>query len=303
MEFGVPQGSTLGPLLFILFINDISDSLQSAKSVMYADDVIVYVSHEDSDTAKRLLQNDLTRLHEWCLSNSMTVNTEKSMTMLFGSKHRIEHSGDITIQMGTDILPSTDTYSYLGVELDGPLTVNPHTGKVKKSVGNKIFKLGRLSKRVPNDCCLAVYKTMIAPVMDYCSFYTGSACQSELTKLQRLQNRALRICTKSRLREVSVDALHTVTGVLKLDDKRKKQLTKIMWKSALQGEATTGVHARTRGDNKLKFRIRRPKSAFYQKSPYYRGVKLWNELEPSVQKLKSEDEFNRELGLLYPVNY
>ena len=62
---------------FILFINDLSDSLQSAKSVMYADDVIVYVSHEDSDTAKRLLQNDLTRLHEWCLSNSMTVNTKR----------------------------------------------------------------------------------------------------------------------------------------------------------------------------------------------------------------------------------
>ena len=131
----------------------------------------------------------------------------------------------------------------------------------------------------------------------------NSKCQSELTKLQRLQNRALRICTKSRLREVSVDALHTTTGVLKLDDKRKKRLTKMMWKSALQGEATVGVHARTRGDRKLKFRTRRPKSAFFQKSPYYRGVTLWNKLDLRVQLIKSEDEFNRELGLLYPVNY
>ena len=205
--------------------------------------------------------------------------------------------------MGAITLPNATTYSYLGVELDGPLSVNPHTGKVKKSVGNKVFKLGRLSKRVPNDCCLTVYKSMIAPVMDYCSFYTGSSCQSELTKLQRLQNRALRICTKSRLREVSVNALHTVTGVLKLEDKRKKQLTKLMWKSALQGEAVTGEHARTRGDRKLKFRVRRPKSAFYQKSPYYRGVTLWNELDLRIQLIKTEAEFNREMNLLYPVNY
>ena len=189
------------------------------------------------------------------------------------------------------------------MELDGPLTVNPHIGKVKKSVGNKVFKLGRLSKRIPGDCCLTVYKSMVAPVMDYCSFYTGSACQSELTKLQRLQNRALRICTKSRVREVSVNALHTATGVLKLDDRRKKQLTKIMWKSALQGEASVGVHARTRGDRKLKFRMRRPHTSFFQKSPYYRGVELWDKLDLRVQLLKMESEFNVELEGLYPVNY
>ena len=159
MEFGVPRGSTLGPLLFVFFINDLCDSLQSAKLVMYADDVVVYVSHEDSNTAKQLLQEDLTRLHQWCLNNHMTVNTEKSMTMLFGSKHRIVESGDLAIRMGNDILPNTETYSYLGVELDGPLTVNPHTGKVKKSVGNKVFKLGRLSKSIPNGCCLTVYKS------------------------------------------------------------------------------------------------------------------------------------------------
>ena len=75
---------------------------------MYADDVIVYVSNENCDTAKRLLQED----------------TEKSMTMLFGSRHRIEQCGELQIKMGTDLLPNTDTYSYLGVELVGPLTVN-----------------------------------------------------------------------------------------------------------------------------------------------------------------------------------
>ena len=77
----------------------------------------------------------------------------------------------------------------------------------------------------------------------------------------------------------------------------------MMWKSPLQGEATTGERARTRGDRKLKFRLRRPKSAFFQKSPYYRGVSLWNKLDLRIQLLKSEEEFSRELNLIYPVNY
>ena len=163
--------------------------------------------------------------------------------------------------------------------------------------------LGRLRRVIPEDTSLLIYKTMILPVMDYCSFYTGSATQSELTKLQQVQNRGLRICTLSRTCVVSVNALHTVTSTLKLEDRRKRQLTKMMWKKALQGEVEMAANVRTRGDRKLKFKIRRAKTSFYQKGPFYRGVTLWDKLAEETQKLKDTSAFNIALKKLYPASY
>ena len=106
----------------------------------------------------------------------MTVNTDKSIVMYFGSKKKIKDSIDLSITMGTDILPTTNQYCYLGVELDSGLTVGPQVSKVKKSVSNKLYKLSRLRKIIPESTSLITYKSMILPVLDYCSFYTRSAC-------------------------------------------------------------------------------------------------------------------------------
>ena len=71
IHFGVPQGSILGPLLFVLFINDVGNNLQNCSLTMYADDVIIYASHANKLEAERLLQEDLTRVRLWCQTNYM----------------------------------------------------------------------------------------------------------------------------------------------------------------------------------------------------------------------------------------
>ena len=81
MAFGVPQGSILGPLLFILFINDLLLCVENCSVTMYADDVIIYVSDSDAAIATQLLQEDLDRVGNWCNSNFLTINTQKSMGM------------------------------------------------------------------------------------------------------------------------------------------------------------------------------------------------------------------------------
>ena len=291
VKFGVPQGSILGPLLFILFINDLSECILNCHYTMYADDVVIYVSTASHEEAQRLLQEDINRVGEWCLANGMTVNTQKSMCMFFGSDGKLLAAGEPKITLLGNILPTCDSYPYLGVELDSRLSLTPHITKVKKSLGNKIYKFSKLRKNMSKKISIQIYKVMIAPSLEYCSFYIGCAHSGELLKLQRIQNHALRVCLRSDIRSISVADLHKQMEVLFLDRKRKLQLLMIMWKKAHNGEAIPQANIRTRGDLKIKFRKRRAKSSFYQKSPYYRGVTIWDTLDKEVQKCKTKTIF------------
>ena len=120
----------------------------------------------------------------------------------------------------------------------------------------------------------------------------------DVTKLQRMQNHALRICLATRIRGTSVVELHTLAEIDFLDRRRKIQLLLIMWKKGHGGEAIVQQRVRMRGDLKIRFRKRRAKTSFYQKSPYYRGVTLWDTLDKDVQRLPSIDSFKNMIETL-----
>lgn len=291
VNFGVPQGSILGPLLFVLFINDLPGNVKHSKYTMYADDVVLYVADKDAGVAVAKLQADLDQVNNWCNSNFMTVNSSKSMVMYFGSGSKIDGLAGPELFLGGQALPICTTYPYLGVTLDSKLSILPHITKVKKSFGNRLYKLCKLRKCMSKKVSLDIYKVMIVPVVEYCSFYTGSGNVTELAKLQRMQNQALRVCCRVQIRGTNIAVLHDECGVELLERRRKKQLLNIMWKKSRGGEALEQAHVRTRGDLKVKFAKRRAKTSFYQKCPYYRGVTAWDKLTEEVQKLPTKRRF------------
>ena len=291
VKFGVPQGSILGPLLFVLFINDLTEQIQNCKYTLYADDIVLYSSNINAAEAVRLLQEDLDRVNAWCNINFMTVNKKKSMCMYFGSKCKLSALDGPNLVLGRETLPICTVYPYLGVQLDSALSLTPHLNQVKKRLGNRIYKLCKLRKSMNEEISLRIYKVMICPVVEYCSFYIGSGHVAELQKLQRMQNHALRICCKRRVRDISIDQLHRTCNIATQERRRKLQLLNLMWKKAHGGEALEQADIRTRGDLKIRFAKRRAKYSFYQKSPYYRGVTLWDLLDKDVQKLPTKEQF------------
>ena len=265
---------------------------------MYADDVMLYVADHDAGVAVAKLQSDLDHVNNWCNTNFMTVNTEKSMGMYFGSGPRVNNLLGPNLKLGGHTLPTCTTYPYLGVLLDSRLSIVPHINRVKKSFGNRLYKLCKLRKCMTRDVSVDIYKVMIVPVVEYCSFYIGSGNVVELTKLQRMQNQALRVCCKTQIRGKSVAVLHMECGVETLDIRREKQLLGLMWKKAHSGAALEQAVVRTRGDLKIRLAKRRAKTSFYQKCPYYRGVTAWDNLSKETQKLTTKEKFKNAIKKL-----
>ena len=82
ITYGVPQGSVLGPVLFLIYVNDLSNIIKNSKVFMYADDMVVYVSHSNLRIAIALIQSDLNNLYTWCNRNKLTINCEKKNCMV-----------------------------------------------------------------------------------------------------------------------------------------------------------------------------------------------------------------------------
>ena len=114
LNYGVPQGSVLGPLLFVLHINDLPKCVFS----MYADDTVIYFSSSNTGDIVETLQNDLDRVAQWMISSRLVLNEVKTKVMFFGTKQKLGLFGDINIQLHGKQVERVPKFSYLGVMLD-----------------------------------------------------------------------------------------------------------------------------------------------------------------------------------------
>ena len=127
LSYGIPKGSVLGPCLFLLYINDLTSAVQYAAINIYADDALIYVSDENLEVATKYLQNDIDSAIEWFSKNKLTLNVDKTVAMLVGSKHKLASvQGKPKWYISKHEIEVKSTVKYLGVLIDQHLSWNDH---------------------------------------------------------------------------------------------------------------------------------------------------------------------------------
>ena len=137
IKCGVPQGSILGPLFFLVYINDIKNILGNVGYQLYADDTVIYCSDKTYEGSQKKLQSVINKFISWCAKNALTINTKKSKIMAFGSKNKIKNFKNINIMINNETLSNTPTYKYLGVHLDQTLNYKYHLDNLSNVINHK----------------------------------------------------------------------------------------------------------------------------------------------------------------------
>ena len=197
VKCGVPQGSILGPLLFLIFINDLplflKDTIFSAG--LYADDTAVYDAQFDLNELKANLQKSLIVFRKWCEQNGMLLNTDKTKVMLITTRQKRLHINENILSLSyNDVeLQITTGDKILGVNIDENLIWNNHYQFVCKKVSSYIWLLSRISHFLSTEHKLLYYKSYIQPHFNYCNVIWGNASNFNVARITRLQRRACKI--------------------------------------------------------------------------------------------------------------
>ena len=191
---GVPQGSILGPLLFLIYFNDVVDCIQNANIIKYADDTVLFFSGKSLQNIEQNLSEDIDRLADWFEENELILNLKKgkSEVMLFGTPQRISKLKKETLNINyrSRAINVTTEYKYLGVHIDSTLNLNTHFDKVYKKASGKLKLLEKLRYQLDTKSAQAIYNLMIVPTITYCSTLQANLTSTRKKCLQSFVNRA-----------------------------------------------------------------------------------------------------------------
>ena len=153
----MPQGSILGPLLFICYINDVQLHCRTSKCYRYADDTAIIMSDPDPDVVKLNLQEDLNRLQTWFQVNKLSINCKKTNTILFCSQRSRHKNYDLNLELHGMRLNQTNEIKYLGLILDRHLTFEQHVAAICNKVNIRTKLLWRVQNFIPRSLARTLY--------------------------------------------------------------------------------------------------------------------------------------------------
>ena len=229
---GVPQGSILGPTLFLCYINDLAIKMRENGACigLFADDAVIYCSNYDHYFLKIRLDHILEEVQAWCNLNCINMNVDKTKFCLYGTRKLVNTFKDKSIGPVDCQISQCHQYNYLGVSLDECLNMKSNFNILFKKFTYKNYQFGKICKYVDVSTRVLIYKQTVLPLVEYVSFMMCFNNKLDVDKLQRLQNRSLRVCYNINIpTDISTTRLHENARIDKLGDRRNLALLCIMF--------------------------------------------------------------------------
>ena len=195
ITYGVPQGSILGPLLFLLYINDLPTALQTTPR-LFADDTALLISNSSFSKMESLAASELSSVSRWMASNGLTLHPNKTFALNISSYSRKPCPFDLSLTMNNVKIETPKVTKYLGILIDDKLTFKSHIHHLESKLSRSVGIIARLKYFLPSSALINLYFALIYSHLLYGLPVWASTCKTYLSKIRVLQNKAISIISE-----------------------------------------------------------------------------------------------------------
>jgi len=294
---GVPQGSVLGPLLFLLYINDITKASTKLNFFLFADDTNLLYANKSLKVLESTVNTELSAINEWLTANKLTLNIKKSNFVIF-RPHQRKITSPLNIKLFNNntrqymSLENKDNVKYLGLIIDSRLSWRNQIDYISSKISKTVGLFAKLRHSVPQQTMITLYWSLIHPYLNYGILAWGQASKSLLNKILLLQKRVLRFIFFANHRDSAIplfiksnipplNMLYCLSVASLVHDVVNEKCPKNLVKLLTSAKDVHSYNTRFAANNQLYTQPSRLKTQFNSFSRT--GTRLWNSIPNSIR--------------------
>ena len=312
MTCGVPQGSVLGPLLFIIYMNDLHFALTHSSGILFADDTTIHYTNDNITDLFHVMNCDLNQITQWFRANKLSLNLSKTHYILFSSAYMEEPVHSHIIRINGHVIEPVNETVFLGLNIDKKLSWDAHTKTISSKLSSSLYLLRQVSNCIPKEVLKTLYFSLVYSKLQYGIMHWGNkgTFAYNLEPIIRKQEKAICIINKKKYTKRNSHLFSAVKS-LKFQDIVYLEMMKFMYDNHHNNLPQPLLNLFTRNANIHNYNTRHARDphlgiyihkqvseSFLHKAPFD-----WAKLDVDITSSLTKESFTKKLKKKIIANY